>query len=99
MSPDQAAYLCLVLAFAMSNLPFLCRLPAPGRLAAARSKFTAIRVMLWLVLYAAWIAITMLLESNPSSMMSRDWSIWPVSIAFFAVLAFPGIVYRYLWRA
>ncbi len=98
MSPNQAAYLCLVLAFTMSNLPFACGLPAPARLAAAQSKRTALRIMLWLILYVAWVAIAMLLESNIGGLTSKDWSIWPISIAFFAVLAFPGIVYRYLWR-
>lgn len=98
MNPDQAAYLCLVLAFLMSNLPFLGRRRAAPRPSAARPTYTSIRIMAWLLLYGAWIAMTMALERNMGAQVSKDWSIWPISVAFFAVLAFPGVVYHYLWR-
>src|SRR5690606_2722190 len=58
----------------------------------------AIRIALWILLYGAWVAVASVLEGNTSAQVSKDWSFWPVSLAFFAVLAFPGIVYRYLWR-
>lgn len=88
MNPTQAAFLCLVLAFPMSNLPF-----------AGRSGSTAIRILWWLILYGAWIAATVALERISGIQAPKDWSLWPISIAFFAVLAFPSIVYRYLWRS
>ncbi len=92
MSLTQAAYFCLLLAFLMSNLPFF----SGGR--AVRSKATALRFASWLVLYGSWIAATTVLEQNVSTPIAKDWSFWPVSLAFFAVLAFPGVIYRYLWR-
>lgn len=92
MTPNQAAYLGLVLAVVLSNLPFV------GGRRGERS-LSAARIVSWLVLYGAWIAATVILEKSVGAQVPQDWSIWPVSIAFFAVLAFPGIVYRYLWRS
>lgn len=93
MTLIQAVYLCLLLAFLLSNLPFVS-----GH-RAARSKSTARRIAFWLLLYGTWIAAATVLEGSVSVQVSKDWSFWPISLAFFAVLAFPGIIYRYLWRS
>ena len=59
---------------------------------------TWIRIAVWLLLYAVWIVVTITVERNLGVLQPKDWSVWAISAAFFAVLAFPGVTYRYLWR-
>lgn len=92
MTRALAVYLCLLLAFLMPSLPFV------GGHRAVRSNSTARRIALWLMLYGVWIAATTVLEGSVSAQVSKDWSFWPISLVFFAVLAFPGVVYHCLWR-
>lgn len=100
MTPKQAALLCLLLAVFLSNLPFFCSSWLAWLSPKAATRSTAGRLVLWLLFYALWIAVTMVLESSSlGKLQPKDWSIWPVSIAFFAVLALPGVTYRYLWQA
>ena len=97
MNPTQAALLCLLLAFLLSNLPFF-----DNRWFARLSPVAPtawMRVCLWLLLYATWIVIAIGIENSLGKGPQKDWSVWAISLAFFAVLAFPGITYRYLWHS
>ena len=42
------------------------------------------------------MAATALFESALGKSTPKDWEAWAVSVALFAVLAFPGIVWRHL---
>ena len=89
MHASAAAVLAVLAAVVLANLPFL----------AGASKGTARRLAKFLALYAVWIAFCTVLDRQAGSPHAIDWSLWPVSLAFFAVLAFPGVTWRYLRHA
>jgi hypothetical protein len=92
MSATQAAWLSLILAAGLANLPFL-RLVLPRRRHPAWHDVAG-----WAACYALWMGSTVLLESASGKITPKDWEVWAVSLALFAVLAFPGIVWRHLLR-
>ncbi|WP_394780374.1 DUF2818 family protein [Undibacterium sp.] len=99
MDSKHAALLCLVLAAIMANLPFAPQrwlaLPGAKKLGGA----AVIRMIEWGLLYLLWMGVAAVLDSQAGLTPGNGWQIWSISIAFFAVLAFPGITYRYLWHA
>lgn len=99
MSATAAVAIALFAALLLANLPFLSSRPLVGRRSAPRPKGSALRLLELLLLYAAWMALCTVLESRLGGIHPKDWSVWPISIAFFAVLGFPGLTYRYLWSA
>jgi len=86
MDTSAAVVLAVLAALVLANLPFLASAP----------KGAASRLVKFLVLYGVWIAFCTVLAG---SLPAIEWSLWPVSLAFFAVLAFPGVTWRYLWHA
>jgi len=94
MSAMQAAWLSLILAAVLANLPFL-RLVLPRRWHPAWQDFGG-----WAACYALWMAATLLLESTAIGKAApKSWEVWAVSSALFAVLAFPGVVWRHLLQS
>jgi len=91
-----AAVAGLLLALALANLPFLTQ-RLFGFVALARKSHGA-RLLEWLALYAVWMALGTVLESQLHVPRPKTWQVWFISVFFFAVLAFPGITWRYLWR-
>ena len=88
----NTAVLNLLLAITLANLPFL-RLFVPRGWHAAWRDFSG-----WIVCYAAWIGISLLLQSTTGKSVPGNWEVWAVTTALFAVLAFPGIVWRHLFK-
>lgn len=83
MNAVQAAYVMLSVAVVLSNLAVLFT-------ASPRSNLLA-----WTGSYAIWMAIGRLLASSGGQAAPLPWEIWPTSLAFFAVISFPTIVWRY----
>jgi hypothetical protein len=74
----------LMLAGVLANLPFAPREWRVGK-----------RALALLGTYALWMAAAMLalwLDGQAPT----PWELWPVTVALFAVISFPGIVLRYL---
>jgi hypothetical protein len=84
----STAALNLLLAIMLANLPFVRPLSPRGR-----HDFFG-----WIVCYAVWIAISLLLQSVTGKATPTSWEVWAVTTALFAVLAFPGIVWRHLLK-
>ncbi len=97
MNSKQAALSCLALAAVMANLPFVPQrwlaLPGIQKLGGP----ALVRLIEWLLLYLLWMGVATVLDGQAGLTAPTGWQIWSISIAFFAVLAFPGITYRYLW--
>jgi hypothetical protein len=79
------AVLNLAIAALLANLPFL-RLLALRRWHPAANDFAG-----WVIGYLLWMAAAILLGGA-----AAGWEVWAITVALFAVLAFPGIVWRYL---
>lgn len=92
MNNEQAALLALMLAAALANLPF-------ARLVTIRRWHGAAQDAVgWLLCYVLWMAAAASFESALGKSVPKDWEVWAVSAALFAVLAFPGIVWRHLLK-
>lgn len=85
METHKAALLALLAAAMLANLPFaLMRLSTWLRLAA------------WLLLYFGWVAACAGLQATSGIVAPLGWQGWFITSSFFAVLAFPGVTWRYL---
>lgn len=85
MDTHKAALLALLAAAMLANLPFAAaRLSAWMRLAG------------WLLLYFVWVAVCAALQATSGIVAPLGWQGWFITSSFFAVLAFPGLTWRYL---
>ncbi|HVE53787.1 MAG TPA: DUF2818 family protein [Ramlibacter sp.] len=97
MSQTASIWLVIVLAFVAANLPFLSQrlfgvLPLP------RGKNLPIRLAELLVLYFAVGGIGLLLENRVGQVAPQRWEFYAITGTLFLTFAFPGFVWRYLYR-
>ena len=90
--------LLLILAFIAANLPFLF-----GRIffiikPKSGDKNVAWRLLELTVLFFVVGGIALLLESKLGDVHKQNWEFYAVNASLFVVFAYPGFVYRYLWR-
>lgn len=98
MGMSAGGALVILLALLAANLPFFNQ-----RLFAFAPIKYAVKP-LWLRLvemiagYFVVGAIGYLIESRIGNVFEQGWEFYAVTAALFVVFAFPGFVYRYLWR-
>jgi Na+(H+)/acetate symporter ActP len=98
VSATPAALVLLVLAFVAANLPFLVErrfliLP-PKR----QFKSIGWRLMELIALYFIVGVVARLVERNMGTTQPQRWEFYAVTVCLFLVFAYPGYVYRYMWR-
>ncbi len=90
--------LLLILAFLAANLPFLVEriffVVRPG----SGNKPFAWRLLELVTLFFVVGGIAMLLEGKLGDIHRQGWEFYAINAALFVVFAYPGFVYRYLWR-
>ena len=97
MTQTASIWLVLVLAFCAANLPFLsARLF--GVLPLARGKNLAIRLGELLVLYFVVGGVGLLLEQRAGQIAPQGWEFYAITATLFLTFAFPGFVWRYLFK-
>ena len=90
--------LLLILALMAANLPFLVERiffvikPKSG------SKNVAWRLLELAAMFFVVGGIALLLESKLGDIHPQNWEFYAVNASLFVVFAYPGFVYRYLWR-
>lgn len=90
--------LLLILAFIAANLPFLVERiffvvkPKGG------SKAFGWRLLELVVLFFVVGGVAWLLEGKLGEVHRQNWEFYAVNASLFVVFAYPGFVYRYLWR-
>ncbi|CFB63418.1 transmembrane lipoprotein [Pandoraea apista] len=98
MGMSAGGTLVILLAVLGANLPFVNQ-----RLFCVVALKRAIKP-LWLrlielvVTYFVVGALGYLIESSIGNVFSQGWEFYAVTASLFVVFAFPGFVYRYLWR-
>lgn len=90
--------LLLILAFIAANLPFLVERIFFVVRPKAGSKNFAWRLLELVILFFAVGGIAQLLEGNLGDVQHQGWQFYAVNASLFVVFAYPGFVYRYLWR-
>ena len=90
--------LLLILAFIAANLPFLLERIFFVVRPKAGSKNFVWRLLELVVLFFVVGGIALLLEGKQGDIHRQSWEFYAVNAALFVVFAYPGFVYRYLWR-
>ncbi len=89
--------LLLAIGLIAANLPFMFeRLFFIKSL--ANGKHLGWHLLELVVLYFVVGGIAWLLERETGHVHSQNWEFYAVTASLFLVFAFPGFVYRYLWR-
>ncbi|MFI5445096.1 DUF2818 family protein [Polaromonas sp. UC242_47] len=97
MSQTASVWLVVALAFLAANLPFLSnRLLAVYPL--AKPKMLAVRVAELVFWYFVVGAIALFLEQRVGQIAPQGWEFYAITATMFITFAFPGFVYRYLFK-
>jgi hypothetical protein len=88
----------LVLGFVAANLPFVLErrlfvLPPRGD-----GKSLAWRLLELVLMYFAIGGLAWLVEKNLGPVRPQRWEFYATTACLFLVFAYPGFVYRFLWR-
>jgi hypothetical protein len=97
VSQSAAIWLVLLLAFGAANLPFLSQ-RVLGVLPLAHGKNLGIRLAELVLLYFLVGGIGMLLENRMGQIAPQRWEFFAITGALFLTFAFPGFVWRYLYK-
>lgn len=94
----SAVIALLLVALVFANLPFLSE--RIGFIIQPKSMHKAFiwRVLELVALYFVVGFISRLLERKVITPQVQHWEFYAVTASLFIVLAFPGFVYRFLWR-
>lgn len=97
MTHTTSVWLVLLALLLAANLPFvnerwLALIPRGA------PKTLGMRVGELLVCYALAIALGLVLEQSAGQIAPQGWEFYAVTGALFLTLAFPGFVYRYLYK-
>ena len=102
MTQSVAVWLLIALALVSANLPFLTEkvfaVLAYRRDGAAAAKPFWLRLVEVLVLYFAVGAIGFAFEGSLGNRFAQGWQFYAITLSLFLVMAYPGFVYRYLYR-
>lgn len=98
MNTDYSTLLLLVLALVAANLPFLLERIFFVKRPRQGSKNIAWRLLELVVLFFVVGGLAWLLESRLGTPHPQNWEFYAVAASLFVVFAYPGFVYRYLWR-
>ena len=95
---QPAIWFLLVVAVVAANLPFAFgRVFVIGREKKGFSGFWW-RLLEMLVLYLLVGALGLALEARQGDIYPQGWQFYAISAFLFVVFAYPGFVYRYLWK-
>lgn len=87
----------MALAIVLANLPFLLdRLLLVIPLSRGKNLF--LRLAELVVLYFVVGGVSILFEQRMAPRHPQNWEFYAITGCLFLVFAFPGFIYRYLWR-
>jgi hypothetical protein len=97
MDQSAAIWFVVLAAFVGANLPFINnRLLAV--LPLTNPKSLALRVLELVLFYFLVGGVALLLEQRAGQIAPQGWEFYAITGALFLTLAFPGFVYRYLYK-
>jgi hypothetical protein len=97
MSQTASVWLVLVAALLAANLPFLNQ-RLLGVVPLGRPKSLVIRLAELVLLYFLVGGLGLLLEQRAGQIAPQGWEFYAVTGALFLTFAFPGFVWRYLFK-
>ncbi|MEJ8840548.1 DUF2818 family protein [Ramlibacter sp. AN1133] len=97
MTQTASIWLVLGLAFCAANLPFLTE-RLVGLVPLAGGKSLAIRLGELVLMYLLVGAVGLALEQRAGQVAPQGWEFYAITAALFLTFAFPGFVWRYLYK-
>jgi hypothetical protein len=97
MSQTGSVWLVLALGALLANLPFFTErlfLLVPR----AVDKSLALRLLELVAYYFIVGGAGLALEARIGQIAAQRWEFYAVTVTLFLTLAFPGFIYRYLWK-
>jgi hypothetical protein len=98
VSQTASIWLVIVAACIGANLPFVANRHLLAVYPLRRSKALAVRLGELVVFYFLVGALGLALENRLGQIAPRGWEFYAVTGALFLTLAFPGFVWRYLFK-
>lgn len=102
MTQSVAVWLLIALALLSANLPFLSEkvfaLLPYRRAGAQAAKPFWLRLIEVLAFYLIVGAVGFAFESSLGNRFTQGWQFYAVTLCLYLVMAYPGFVYRYLYR-
>lgn len=98
MSQNVAVWIVVLAAFAGANLPFVNQRLLGVMPLASSPKGLGLRLLEMVLLYFAVGGLALLLEQRAGQIAPQDWEFYAITATLFLTLAFPGFVYRYLFK-
>ena len=92
-----STWLVLVLAFAAANLPFVSQ-RFLGVVPLRQGKNLGVRLGELVLLYLLVGGIGLLLEKRLGQIAPQGWEFYAITATLFLTFAFPGFVWRYLYK-
>ena len=98
MSQAASVWLVIVAALVAANLPFVLDRQLLGVWPMRASKSLGLRLLELLAFYLLVGGLGLLLEKRLGQIAPQGWEFYAVTGALFLTLAFPGFVWRYLYK-
>lgn len=98
MGFTASAYVVILAAFVAANLPFVTVRKLGIWKPQKGAKSWLWHVLELLMLYLLVGALGLSLEQQLGQIYPQGWEFYATTAALFLTLAFPGFVYRFLWR-
>ena len=97
MSNTVSVWLVIVVALLAANLPF-ANDRLLGVFAQRQPKPLALRLAELVLMYFITGGLGLLLEQRAGQIAPQRWEFYAITGALFITLAFPGFIWRYLWK-
>ena len=97
MSQTASIWLVIVVALIAANVPFINQ-RLLGVIALSGPKPLGLRLAELVVFYFITGALGLLLEQRAGQIAPQGWEFYAVTGALFITLAFPGFIWRYLFK-
>ena len=97
MSNTVSVWLVIVFALLAANLPF-ANDRLFGVIALRRPKPLALRLAELVLMYFIAGGLGLLLEQRAGQIAPQRWEFYAITGALFITFAFPGFIWRYLWK-
>ena len=88
----------LIMAFVAANLPFMLERRLFVLPQGEHGKSLVWRMLELVLMYFAVGGIAWLVEKNLGPVHPQHWEFYATTACLFLVFAYPGFVYRFLWR-
>jgi hypothetical protein len=98
MTQSAAVWFVVLAALVGANLPFFVNQRLLGVLPLKAPKGLALRLLELVLCYLIVGGMALLLEQRAGRIAPQNWEFYAITGALFLTLAFPGFVYRYLYK-